>query len=86
MPDYWVFWDEIGGRIRIHRAKCGACKYGTGMHKGKIDEGRGSAYDWEPADTYADACEIVADLKHRRPILKKSAQTDCGQCHPERHN
>ena len=31
MPHYWVFWDEIVGRIRIHRATCGACKYGTGV-------------------------------------------------------
>ena len=38
MPDYWVFWDEIVGRIRIHRAGCGACKYGTGLYKVKSTE------------------------------------------------
>jgi hypothetical protein len=86
MADYLVFWDGIVGRIRIHRADCGACKYGHGMHEGKINEGQGSAYDWVPADTYAKACEIVADLKHRKPILEKLVQTDCALCHPERHN
>jgi hypothetical protein len=86
MPDYFVFWDEIVGRIRIHRADCEVCKYGKGMHEGRIIEGRASTSDWEPADTYAKACEIVAGLKHRKPALKKSAQTDCGLCHPERHN
>jgi hypothetical protein len=86
MPDYFVFWDEIVGRIRIHRADCGACKYGKGMHERRINEGRGSgsAFDWEPADTYAKACEIAASLKHRK-AFEKSVQTDCGLCHPERH-
>ena len=86
MPDYFVFWDEIVGRIRIHRADCGACKYGKGMREGRINEGLGTTYDWEPADTYAKACEIVAGLKHRKPAFEKSAQTDCGLCHPGRHN
>ena len=86
MPDYFVFWDEIVGRIRIHRANCGACKYGDGMHEGRIYKGRGSAYDWEPADTYAKACEIVVRLKNRNPVFEKSVQTNCDLCHPERHN
>jgi hypothetical protein len=86
MPDYFVFWDEIVGRIRIHRADCGACKYGKGMYERRIDEGPYSNFDWEPADTYAKACEIVADLKQRKPAFEKSVQTDCGLCHPERHN
>jgi hypothetical protein len=86
MPDYFVFWDEIVGRIRIHRADCGACKYGNRVHERRINEGLVSTSDWEPVDTYAKACEIVAGLKHRKPALEKSAQTDCGLCHPERHN
>jgi hypothetical protein len=85
MPDYWVFWDEIVGRIRIHSAECGACKYGTGLYKVKSTEWPQVDYDWEPANTYAEACEIVAALKHSKPALKKSAQTDCDLCHPERH-
>ena len=84
MSDYWVFWDEIVGHIRIHRAKCGACKYGTGTYKVKITEGPQATCDWEPANTYAEACEIVATLKHRKPALNKSAQTDCDLCHPGR--
>jgi hypothetical protein len=85
MPHYWVFWDEIVGCIRIHRAECGACKYGTGIYKVKITEGPQATHDWEPANSYAGACEIVATLKHRKPALDKSAQTDCDLCHPGRH-
>jgi hypothetical protein len=85
MPDYWVFWDEIVGRIRIHRAECGVCKYGTGLYKVKSTEWPQVDYDWEPANTYAEACEIVAALKRNKPALKKSAQTDCDLCHPGRH-
>jgi hypothetical protein len=84
VPDYLVFWDEIVGRIRIHRANCEACKYRKG--EGRINEKRGSTSDWEPADTYAKACEIVAGLKYRKPALEKSAQTDCDLCHPGPHN
>ena len=85
MPHYWVFWDEIVGRIRIHRATCGACKYGTGIYKVKITKEPQDANDWEPANTYAEACKIVAALKHSKPALKKSAETDCDLCHPGRH-
>jgi hypothetical protein len=67
MPHYWVFWDEIVGRIRIHRAKCKACKYGTGLYKVKSTEWPQVDYDWEPANSYAEACEIAAALKHRKP-------------------
>ena len=82
MPHYWVFWDEIVGRIRIHRAECGACKYGTALYKVKSTEWHQVDCDWEPANTYAEACEIVAALKHRKPVLNKSATTDCDLCHP----
>jgi hypothetical protein len=57
VPDYFVFWDEIVGRLRIHRADCGVCKYGKEMHERLINQGRGSTFDWAPADTYAKACE-----------------------------
>jgi hypothetical protein len=52
MPHYWVFWDENVGRIRIHRAECRACKYGTGIYSVKITEGPQDAYDWEPANSH----------------------------------
>ena len=86
MPDYFVFWDEIEGRVRIHRADCEVCKFGKGARNRPINEARDATSDWEPADTYAKACEIVTDLKQRKPALETSVQTDCGQCHPERHN
>jgi hypothetical protein len=84
MPDYFVFWDVIVGRIRIHRSDCGACEYGQDMHEWS----RGASTptcDWEPADTYAKASEIAATVK-RRKAFEKSVQTDCDLCHPERQN
>jgi hypothetical protein len=83
VPDYFVFWDEIVGRLRIHRADCGVCKYGEEMHERQTNRGRASNFDWEPADTYAEACEIAASVKRRR-AFEKSVQTDCDLCHPER--
>jgi hypothetical protein len=53
------------------------------MHERQINQGRASTFDWEPADTYAKACEIAASIK-RRKAFEKSVQTDCDLCHPER--
>jgi DNA-binding IclR family transcriptional regulator len=39
VPDYFVFWDEIVGRLRIHRADCEACKYGGEMHERLSNQG-----------------------------------------------
>jgi hypothetical protein len=77
------FWDEVAGRLRIHRADCGVCEYGKEMHKRLINQARASTFDWEPADTYAKACEIAATIK-RRKAFEKSVQTDCDLCRPER--
>jgi hypothetical protein len=83
VPDYFVFWDEIVGRLRIHRADCEVCKYGKEVHEWLINRGRASNFDWEPVDTYAEAHEIAAGIKRRR-AFEKSVQTDCHLCHPER--
>jgi hypothetical protein len=83
VPGYFVFWDEIAGRLRIHRADCGVCKYGAEMHDRLIKLGRASTFDWEPTDTYAGALEVAASIK-RRKAFEKSVQTDCDLCHPER--
>jgi hypothetical protein len=82
VPGYFVFWDEMVGRLRIHRADCGVSKYGQEMHELLINRGGASTFDW-PADTYAKACEIAAGVK-RRKAFEKSVQTDCDLCHPER--
>jgi hypothetical protein len=63
VPDYFVFWDEIVGRLRIHRADCGVCKYGKEMHEWLISRGRASNFDLEPVDTYAEAQEIAAGIQ-----------------------
>jgi hypothetical protein len=83
VPGYFVFWDETVSRLRIHRADCGVCKYGGEMHKRLTNQRRASTFGWEPADTYAKACEIAASIKRRQPF-EKSVQTDCDLCHPER--
>jgi hypothetical protein len=83
VPDYFVFWDEMVGRLRIHRADCGVCKYRRKTQERLNNQGRASTFDWEPADTYAKACEIAASIK-RRTAFEKSVQTDCDLCHPER--
>jgi hypothetical protein len=85
MSEFYVHWNTIVRKLRIHRGVCGACNYGQGMHKGKIKAGRGSTYDWEAADSYAHACEIVEALKRSKPVLKKSTKIECGLCHPRRN-
>ncbi len=55
MADFFVHWNVIVRRVRIHRSECGACNNGLGMHQGKIAAGRGETYDWEAANTYKDA-------------------------------
>jgi hypothetical protein len=46
MPDYFVFWDEIAGRVRIHRADCEVCKFGKGARNRAINEARDVTSDW----------------------------------------
>jgi len=84
--DYFVFWNTIVKRVRIHRADCGACNNGRGMHQGRIEAGRGATYDWEPATSYAEAKEVVAGLMRSKPVLKKSKRIECGLCHPGRRH
>jgi hypothetical protein len=59
------------------------CRYGAETHARLTNQRRASNFDWEPADTYAKACEIAASIK-RRKAFEKSVQTDCDLCHPER--
>jgi hypothetical protein len=82
MP-YWVYWDRIVRRVRIHRSECGACKGGQGMHRGAMCDGRGTDYDWEPAETYGAALRIVRQLE-RKGIRRRGDPMICGLCHPDR--
>lgn len=87
MAAFYVHWNTIVRKVRIHRSECGACKGGAGMHEGKIDAGRGDTYGWEPADTYAGALSVVETLKRSKPQLNRlGARTDCGLCHPARNS
>nr|WP_295111886.1 hypothetical protein [uncultured Caulobacter sp.] len=87
MTDFYIHWNIITHKLRIHRGKCGACKDGRGMHEGKIEAGRGLTYDWVEAETYIDAAAQAADLIRRYPQLRKfSDKRDCGLCHPARNS
>jgi hypothetical protein len=48
------------------------------MHRAKITAGR----NWEPAETYAEARAIVANLEIKG-FIKKGERTNCGLCQPE---
>lgn len=85
MTAFYVHWNTIVRKIRIHRSECNACKGGAGMHEGRIAAGRGQTYDWEPAKTYAEALALIDNLKLSYPQLDRpGARVDCGLCHPER--
>jgi hypothetical protein len=55
------------------------------MHELETPIDRGVHDDWEPAETYAKACEIVASLRRSKPALG-SGRIECGICHPAHHN
>lgn len=77
MAEYFVFCDRVLKHIRIHKAACGACKNGKGMHGGKIEAGRGDTYVWIPAPTYKEAHTIAEAL----PSAKNGGEVkDCGLC------
>ena len=81
MAEFFVYWNAVVKKIRIHRSACGACKGGAGMHQGRIGERRGSTDGWEPAATYAEAVAISSRIQRERPALRRA---DCGLCHPGR--
>jgi hypothetical protein len=78
MAAFFVHWNRIRKRVRIHHASCGACNHGEGMHRGKIAAGRGDTYDWVAASTYSEASELA------KPLASKiGANTgNCGMCSP----
>jgi phosphopantothenate synthetase len=86
MTYFYVHWNSIVRKIKIHRSQCGACKGGAGMHEGRIAPGRGETYDWVSAKTYSDACDIAEELQQKKSILKNNrAKWDCGLCRPRRN-
>jgi hypothetical protein len=82
---FYVHWNTVVRKIKIHRGDCGACKEGQGMHEGRISAGRGETYDWIEARTYDEAKSIATEVERRKPVLKKGrGKWDCGLCRPAR--
>lgn len=77
--DFYVHRNQIRKRVRIHRSDCGACNHGAGMHRGKIQAGRGDTYDWIPADSYKKAAAQASVYAKRINTKKKN----CGLCSPQ---
>ncbi len=86
MAAFFVHWNTVVRRLRIHRSECGACKGGKGMHEGRIAAGRGDTYDWEPAATYPEALAVIDKLKRIHPTLNRFGSIDCGLCYPGRNS
>jgi hypothetical protein len=82
---FYVHWNTVVRKIKIHRGNCGACKEGRGMPEGRISAGRRDTYDWLEAGTYSAAKRIAADIERQKPILRKGrGKWDCGLCRPAR--
>lgn len=79
MSEFFVHWNSIRKRVRIHRAECGACNHGEGMHRGKIAAGRGVTYDWVGFEAYAGALGFA---RKRSVEVGATARLDCGLCNP----
>lgn len=87
MAPFFVFWNTVVRKTKVHRASCGACKNGQGMHEGRIQAGKGDTYDWVPAASYAEAAAIAASLKRSKPILaSQKSSIECGLCRPARNS
>jgi len=82
MPAYYVYWNAIRKRIRIHRAECGACNNGKGMHHGKIAAGRGLTYNWVSANSYKQARTLA--ILHAAKV--GADVINCGLCKPQFSN
>jgi hypothetical protein len=81
MPEFYVYSNSIVKKVRVHRASCGACKGGKGMHEGRIG-GHKKTDRWEGAATYQEARALAE--KRRRPMGGTDSRIDCGLCHPAR--
>jgi len=75
---FYVHWNKIHHCVRIHRAACGCCKNGAGMHPWKMATGR-TSYGWIAADTYPEARAIAAASPAARA---GAAVKDCLTCRP----
>jgi hypothetical protein len=75
MADYFVFWNKLMRRARIHRSTCGACN--NGEARGKV--GLKCTHEWIPADSYIEA-RSIANAHGRR----KGFKLNCVLCQPQK--
>ena len=80
---FWVFWDKMIRRVRIHRSDCSACRQALGEEKALIRAGRGITFSWEDFPSYAEA-RRRGDQLQREGLAMQGSRMDCGLCHPER--
>ncbi len=69
---FWVYENWTHDRARIHRASCGYCNDGEGMHAVTGNENG----HWLPFDSYYDARASVA--------MRRPDAGDCRACNPSR--
>lgn len=70
---FWVFVDKPTKKARLHRAACGACKKGRGMH-GHQD---GQCW-WEGFETRPAAWDYASN----EALAMRVAPSACGLCKP----
>jgi hypothetical protein len=71
---FWVFIDKPTKRAKLHRAECGACKGGRGVHGHQAE----SEYWWKGFSTRLGAWEYV-----RREAGKfQGSASVCKLCNP----
>ena len=75
MADYFVFWNKLMRRARIHRGTCVACNHG----EGRSGVGLRSTHEWIPADSYIEARSIANALGRR-----KDFKLNCIVCQQQR--
>ena len=80
MAPFFVYWNSIKKTVRVHRAACGACKNGEGMHERRIDAGRTVTYNWLPYPTYKAAFE---EAQRQAGRVGAKSKLDCGLCKPQ---
>lgn len=70
---FWVFVDKPTKKAKLHRATCGACKGGHGMHGHR----RIQCW-WKGFGTRSAAWDYAS----QEALAMKAAPSECGLCKP----